>query len=141
MASPARKIVIFSGMQTLPLLILSISLTILDFDGTIFMEDSGHVLVDNLGCGAAYRENLERQMKSGERSFRDISEDMWGSLTIPFEDGFDVMRDNMKIDPGFQEFHKFCLSKDITFNIISSGLKPVLRGVLDTFLGEEEVCD
>ena len=103
------------------------------------MQDSGHVLVDNLGGGAAYREQLEKQMKNGERSFRDISEDMWASLSIPFEDGFEVMRDNMEMDPGFQEFHKFCVANNIIFNVISSGLKPVLRGVLDTFLGPEEV--
>ena len=104
------------------------------------MQDTGHVLVDNLGCGSAYREGLERQMKSGERSFRDISEDMWGSLTIPVEDGFDVMRENMDLDPAFKEFHEFCKANGIPFNVISSGLRPILRKVLDAFLGAQEVC-
>ena len=104
------------------------------------MQDTGHVLVDNLGCGSAYREGLERQMKSGERSFRDISEDMWGSLTIPMEDGFDVMRENMDLDPAFMEFHEFCKENGIAFNVISSGLRPILRKVLDAFLGAQEVC-
>ena len=78
-------------------------------------------------------------MKSGERSFRDISEDMWGSLTIPVEDGFDVMRENMDLDPAFTEFHEFCKENGIAFNVISSGLKPILRKVLDAFLGAQEV--
>lgn len=40
--------------------------------------------------------------------------------------------------PTFQQFHKFCIDNDIHFNVISAGLKPVVRKVLDSFLGEEE---
>ena len=82
---------------------------------------------------------LDEQIKNGERSFKDVSEEMWGSLNVPFDDGFEVMQRTLEIDPDFQGFHKFCLSHDIPFNVISAGLKPVLRRVLDTFLGEEEV--
>ncbi|KAJ5135420.1 uncharacterized protein N7515_004698 [Penicillium bovifimosum] len=116
-----RKIIIFS-----------------DFDGTIFLQDTGHVLVDNLGCGAAYREKLEEQFKSGSRTFRDISEDMWSSLTIPFGDGFDIMEKTLSLDAGFREFHAYCQRNNFPFNIISAGLKPVLQRTLDLFLGAEE---
>lgn len=104
------------------------------------MQDTGHVLVDNLGGGSEFREMLEAQMKSGERSFRDISEDMWASLTIPLEDGFDLMRTQLNMDPKFKEFYDFCKEQGIAFNVISSGLKPILRKVLDTFMGAQEVC-
>ncbi|KAF0315465.1 Pdp3-interacting factor 1 [Colletotrichum sp. SAR11_59] len=109
-----------------------------DFDGTIFMQDTGHILFDNHGCGSKQREVLDEQIKTGERSFRDVSEEMWGSLNVPFDDGFEVMEKTLEIDPAFQEFHKFCISNSIPFNVISAGLKPILRRVLDTFLGEEE---
>ncbi|CAN8106174.1 unnamed protein product [Discula destructiva] len=109
-----------------------------DFDGTIFMQDTGHVLFDRFGCGSKKREILDEQIKTGERSFRDVSEEMWGSLNVPFDDGFDVMEDALDIDPAFHVFHKFCLDNGIPFNVISAGLKPVLRRVLDTFLGEEQ---
>jgi 2-hydroxy-3-keto-5-methylthiopentenyl-1-phosphate phosphatase len=112
----------------------------LDFDGTIFMQDTGHVLFDNLGCGEKRRQILDEQIKTGERSFREVSEEMWGSLQVPFEDGFEVMKDELEIDPGFKEFHQFCIDNGITFNVISAGLKPILRKVLDTFLGQEGVC-
>ncbi|KAI1099235.1 HAD-like protein [Jackrogersella minutella] len=108
-----------------------------DFDGTIFMQDTGHVLFDTHGCGSTRREMLDTQIKTGERSFRDVSEEMWGSLNVPFEDGFEVMEKTLEIDPDFQRFHKFCIDNDIPFNVISAGLKPILRRVLDTFLGEE----
>ncbi|KGO46602.1 hypothetical protein PEX1_098430 [Penicillium expansum] len=116
-----RKIIIFS-----------------DFDGTIFLQDTGHVLVDNLGCGAAYRNKLEEQFKTGERTFREISDDMWGSLSIPFGDGFDIMEKNLELDPGFREFHQYCVREGFPFNVISAGLKPVLQRTLDLFLGEKE---
>ncbi|KAL4912344.1 2,3-diketo-5-methylthio-1-phosphopentane phosphatase [Aspergillus aurantiobrunneus] len=121
MAPTPRKIVCFS-----------------DFDGTIFMQDTGHVLFDNLGCGEERRRMLDQQIKSGERSFRDVSEEMWGSLRVPFEDGFKIMEKELDIDPGFKEFHQFCVANGIDFNVISAGLKPILGKVLTTFLGEEE---
>ncbi|GAB7365663.1 hypothetical protein MBLNU230_g7004t1 [Neophaeotheca triangularis] len=117
----SRKIVIFS-----------------DFDGTIFMQDTGHILFNAHGCGSERREQLERQLKSGERSFKDVSEEMWGSLDIPFDNGFEALQANLEIDRDFQTFHKFCLNNKIPFNVISAGLKPVLRRVLDHFLGEQD---
>lgn len=151
-----RKIIIFSGMlQTYPTFpyaprprsTLNIppknkvaNSPCLDFDGTIFMQDTGHILFDNHGCGAEARNKLDEQIKSGERSFRDVSEEMWGSLHIPFDDGFTVMEKTLEIDPGFREFHQYCVDNGFPFHVISAGLKPVLRRVLDTFLGAQEVC-
>lgn len=109
-----------------------------DFDGTIFMQDTGHVLFDNLGCGTERREILDEQIKTGERSFREVSEEMWGSLHVPFDDGFQIMEKALEIDPDFGGFHEYCINHNIPFNVISAGLKPILRRVLDTFLGEEQ---
>ncbi|TKX20594.1 Pdp3-interacting factor 1-like protein [Elsinoe australis] len=108
-----------------------------DFDGTIFMQDTGHILFNKFGCGSERREILDQQIKSGERSFREVSEEMWGSLNVPFADGFEEMKERLEIDQDFQDFHTFCLNNRIPFNVISAGLKPVLREVLDHFLGEE----
>ncbi|KAF2705890.1 HAD-like protein [Pleomassaria siparia CBS 279.74] len=109
-----------------------------DFDGTIFMQDTGHILFNAFGCGSEHRQLLEDQIHSGERSFRDVSEEMWGSLDVPFDDGFQVMRDALDMDVDFQAFHEFCINNRIPFNVISAGLKPVLRRVLDHFLGEHQ---
>ncbi|TGJ88712.1 hypothetical protein E0Z10_g11 [Xylaria hypoxylon] len=87
---------------------------------------------------AERRSILDEQIKNGERSFREVSEEMWGSLHVPFDDGFKVMEKSLEIDRDFQEFHHYCIGNNIPFNVISAGLKPVLRRVLDAFLGEEE---
>ena len=76
--------------------------------------------------------------QTGEHSFREVSEEMWGSLNAPFEDGFEIMEKSLEIDHDFQVFHKFSIANKIPFNVISAGLKPILRKVLDTVLGEEE---
>lgn len=101
------------------------------------MQDTGHILFNAFGCGSDKREILDEQIKTGERSFRDVSEEMWGSLDVPFENGFAAMKTSLDIDPDFQTFHQFCLNNKIPFNVISAGLKPVLRRVLDHFLGEQ----
>jgi 2-hydroxy-3-keto-5-methylthiopentenyl-1-phosphate phosphatase len=102
------------------------------------MQDTGHILFDAHGCGSERRKALDEQIKSGERSFRDVSEEMWGSLNIPFEDGFEAMEKELEIDPDFEHFHQFCINNNIPFNVISAGLKPILRKVLDSFLGEDQ---
>jgi 2-hydroxy-3-keto-5-methylthiopentenyl-1-phosphate phosphatase len=101
------------------------------------MQDTGQILFDAHGRGSKRREILDEQIKTGERPFREVSEEMWGSLNVPFEDGFVVMDRELEIDPDFEQFHKFCIRHEIPFNVISAGLKPILRKVLDTFLGEE----
>lgn len=78
-------------------------------NSTIFMQDTGHILFDAHGCGTKRREILDEQIKTGERSFKEVSEEMWGSLKVPFDDGFEVMEKTLEIDPDFQEFHKFCI--------------------------------
>ncbi|EWC46616.1 hypothetical protein DRE_04103 [Drechslerella stenobrocha 248] len=109
-----------------------------DFDGTIFLQDTGHVLFDHHGCGVARRHMLDEEIRTGSRSFRAVSEDMWASLNVPFDDGFKVMEEKLEIDPAFNEFHQFCIANEVPFNVISAGLKPILRKVLDVFLGEKQ---
>lgn len=78
-------------------------------------------------------------MKSGARTFRDASEEMWASLHVPFDDGFVLMEKSIEMDPGFKEFHQYCTANGFPFNVISAGLKPILRRVLDMALGEKQV--
>ncbi|KAK7204130.1 2,3-diketo-5-methylthio-1-phosphopentane phosphatase [Myxozyma melibiosi] len=112
-----------------------------DFDGTIFLQDTGHVLFDRHGCGSEHREKLDSQINSGERSFRDVSEEMWGSLDVPFDKSIEAMKEKLEIDPDFADFHDLCIREGVPFNVISAGLKPVLRGVLDEFVPGSDRID
>jgi len=108
-----------------------------DFDGTIFFQDSGHQLFDNFGCGPDRRAVLAKQLEEGDRTFREISDELYSSLNVPFDDGFEVMKTGLDMDPDFKTFHEFCVNNNIPFNVISAGLKPMLRKVLDHFIGED----
>ncbi|KAF2137481.1 uncharacterized protein K452DRAFT_291529 [Aplosporella prunicola CBS 121167] len=143
-----RKIICFSGMlprspprPLIPPRSCKTNALRIDFDGTIFMQDTGHILFNNFGCGSEQRALYEKQIASGERAFRDVSEEMWGSLNVPFDDGFEVMKEALVIDKDFKAFHNFCLNNRIPFNVISAGLRPVLKRVLDHFIGEEAAAN
>jgi 2,3-diketo-5-methylthio-1-phosphopentane phosphatase len=99
------------------------------------LQDTGHLLFDKHGCGPERRAELDNQIHTGERSFRDVSEEMWGSLNVGFDDGFEVMKEKLVFDPDFADFHAFCVKNNIPFNVISAGLKPLLRAVLEHHLG------
>lgn len=103
------------------------------------MQDTGHVLFDNYGCGPEQRVKWDEEIKTGARSFREVSEDMWGSLDVKFSKGMEALKVNLEIDSGFSNFHDYCLRNCIPFNVVSAGLKPVLRGVLNEWLGDESV--
>ncbi|OCB91904.1 hypothetical protein A7U60_g800 [Sanghuangporus baumii] len=44
------------------------------------------------------------------------------------------------LDPGFNDFYKFCKGNDIPVVIVSSGMEPNIRAVLSKFIGEEEAA-
>lgn len=99
------------------------------------MQDTGHSLFDNFGCGPDRRAILAKQRESSER---EVSDGLYASPSVPFEDGFAIMKTALDIDLDFQSFHAFCIDNNIPFNVVSAGLQLVLRRVLDHFLGEEK---
>ena len=110
-----------------------------DFDGTMFLQDTGHVLFDTYGCGPERRKQLSGSIRSGRAPFREAQDKMWGSLNVPFEAGFELMRTGLRADPGLLPFYDFCTQNAIPFNVMSSGMEPILRRVLELYMGKEEV--
>ena len=51
------------------------------------MQDSGYQLFTNFGCGPEQLKVLAEELESGSRSFKDVSNDMYDSLDVPFEVG------------------------------------------------------
>lgn len=110
-----------------------------DFDGTIIIQDTGKILFDRYGYSPEKQEKLEEALHSGQRTFRDVSEELWGSLKLPLNEGIDIVLQELEIDPGFHNFYNFCLNFNIPFWIVSSGLYPLLKAALSKFLGVEVV--
>nr|XP_018261679.1 uncharacterized protein I303_06120 [Kwoniella dejecticola CBS 10117]OBR83837.1 hypothetical protein I303_06120 [Kwoniella dejecticola CBS 10117] len=111
-----------------------------DWDGTITDRDSNDYLVDNLGFGFEKRRELNLECLSGRMTFRDSFAEMLDSVNQKhaFEECKNELKKNIKLDPGFVNFYTWCRSKKIPFVIVSSGMAPNIKGVLETLLPNQE---
>ncbi|CAK5268906.1 unnamed protein product [Mycena citricolor] len=111
-----------------------------DWDGTITLQDSNDYMTDNLGFGKDRRRQGNLDVLAGKQTFRDGFREMLQSIVAngwDFDACKDVLRKNIKLDPGFKEFYAWCEAADIPFVIVSSGMAPSIRAVLSNLLGDE----
>lgn len=101
------------------------------------MQDTGHVLFDNHGCGPDRRKELDGSI-GNTRSFKSASEEMWGSLNVTLAEGIESLKKNLVIDKDFKPFFQFTQEYNIPFTVISAGLKPLLSAALEEFLGHRD---
>ncbi|KAF5128491.1 putative phosphatase [Metarhizium anisopliae] len=106
-----------------------------DFDGTITTDDCNDYLVDNLGFGPERRQQLYKEVMANRMSFRDSFLEMFDSITTPYNECLDLLRQNIKLDPGFKGFYDWARENHIPIVILSSGTVPMIRTLLDSLLG------
>lgn len=106
-----------------------------DFDGTITTADSNDYMIDNLGCGAAQREADNGEVLAGRAHFRDMFYDMLDSVQTPFDECLRLLLANIKLDPGFKDFYNWAQAHNVPIVILSGGMEPVIRALLDKMLG------
>jgi len=109
-----------------------------DWDGTITDKDSNDFMTDNLGFGPVKRKAENLKVLTGESTFRDTFRGMLQSVQVPFEECKQILRDNIKLDPGFKEFYRWCKENGVPVIIVSSGMEPIIRAVLTNLISEEE---
>lgn len=109
-----------------------------DWDGTITDKDSNDFMTDNLGYGIEKRKAENQRVLSGESTFRDSFRGMLDSVQVPFEECKEILRKNIKLDPGFHEFYKWCKANGVPVIIVSSGMAPIIRAVLTNLMTPEE---
>ena len=77
---------------------------------------------------------------NGTRTFRDAFREMLQSVVAnghSFEECKEVLRRDIKLDPGFKVFYDWCKANDVPLIIVSSGMAPLIRAVLSNLVGEE----
>lgn len=47
----------------------------------------------------------------------------------------------IKLDPGFLPFYEWCRTQSIPVIVVSSGMEPIIRGILAELIGEQEAAD
>ncbi|KAG8855325.1 hypothetical protein FRB96_007123 [Tulasnella sp. 330] len=106
-----------------------------DWDGTITTLDSNDY---NLGFGLQKRRAMNLEVLSGRMTFRDAFREMLESINTPFPECVEILKKNMTIDPGFKAFYAWCKENNVPFVIISSGMEPLIRAVLNNLIGETD---
>lgn len=106
-----------------------------DFDGTITTADSNDFMTDNLGFGKEKREAGNREVLAGRAHFRDMFYGMMDSIQTPFDECLRLLLANIKLDPGFKEFYNWSQEHNVPIVILSGGMEPVIRALLDELLG------
>ena len=84
------------------------------------------------------REYLDESISTGEKTFRGASWEMWGSLHVTLDGGSQDLEEPSGHGRRFKDFFNYTTQHKIPFNVISAGLKPLLRHVLDETMGEEQ---
>ncbi|KAI5480444.1 protein of pyridoxal phosphate phosphatase-related family [Pseudohyphozyma bogoriensis] len=114
-----------------------------DFDGTITTEDSNDAATDNLGFGLEKRRALNVEILNGSTTFRDGFREMIDSVAAKktFEETKEYLKNKIKLDPGFKEFYHWCKANDIPVVIVSSGMVPIIRAIMENLVGPEDAAD
>ena len=108
-----------------------------DFDGTITTADSNDFLTDNHGFGVERRRQQNIDVLEGKMHFRDSFRDMMDSIKVPFDQCIEILKKNIKLDPGFREFYDWARQNNIPIVILSGGMEPIIRALLDTYFGSD----
>lgn len=106
-----------------------------DFDGTVTTADSNDYMTDNLGFGVERRRTLNEEVLFGRMHFADSFVEMLDSVTTPFNECIDILLKEIELDPGFKEFYDWAQENNVPIVILSGGMQPIIRALLDKLLG------
>src|SRR6266542_5208746 len=105
-----------------------------DFDGTITETDTLVFLATRLGGGARMVEAIGRLIGEGELTLRDGIAAEMRSIRKPFAEAEKLLRQQVRIDPGFMPFARWCEAKQIPMTVLSAGF----HQLIDLFIKREE---
>ena len=94
-----------------------------DFDGTITEQDTLVFLAERLGGGPQMVQTMGRLIGEGKLSLRDGIAGEMRSIRAPFAEARALLLEQVKIDPGFPAFARWCAQHRIPLTVLSAGLK------------------
>ncbi|RMZ92487.1 hypothetical protein DV736_g281, partial [Chaetothyriales sp. CBS 134916] len=112
-----------------------------DFDGTITLQDTNDYITDNYGFGREKRTSYNPHIISGKISFRDGFQDMINSWNMPFTQALEILKANIKLDPGFKAFMRWARANNVPVVVLSSGMAPVIKTLLSQLVGHDLIQD
>jgi 2,3-diketo-5-methylthio-1-phosphopentane phosphatase len=108
-----------------------------DWDGTVTLEDSNDYITEHLGFGDKRRKEINDEILVGAKSFRDGFREMLESIDAPFEDCVELLKKEIKLDPGFKDFYVWAKENNVPIVILSGGMRPIIESLLSKLVGEQ----
>ena len=108
-----------------------------DFDGTITETDTLVFLATRLGGGARMVEAIGRLIGEGELSLRDGIAAEMRSIRKPFAEAERLLREEVRIDAGFEPLARWLREKQIPLTVLSAGF----HQIIDLFISRDEFPD
>lgn len=108
-----------------------------DFDGTITSSDSNDYLTDNYGMGRETRMGLNKQVLTNTLTFRSAFKQMLDSISTPFDKCTEALLQKIELDSGFKKFYDWAKENNIPIVILSGGMTPLIRALLNKLMGED----
>lgn len=59
------------------------------------------------------------------------------SVKLPYNQCIDYILKHIKLDPGFNDFFKWSLENKIPVVVLSSGMEPIIRALLEKLVGPD----
>lgn len=97
-----------------------------DFDGTITEQDTLVFLAERLGGGPQLVQTMGRLIGEGKLSLRDGIAGEMRSIRAPFAVARALLLEQVKIDPGFPPFARWCAQHRIPLTVLSAGFQEIV---------------
>jgi 2-hydroxy-3-keto-5-methylthiopentenyl-1-phosphate phosphatase len=102
-----------------------------DFDGTITVRDTLHVIVERYGTPGVW-ERIEPRLRAGEITLEDAMEEEFAGVSATFEEVRALVLRDAPVRVGFAELVAWAAAEDHALVVVSAGF----RSVIDAVLGE-----
>jgi 2,3-diketo-5-methylthio-1-phosphopentane phosphatase len=105
-----------------------------DFDGTITERDTLVFLAQHLGGGLQMCQAIGRLLREGKLTLREGIAGEMRSIRAPFSAAVELLREQVRLDPAFAPFARWCAARGIPLTILSGGFQQII----DLFISPEE---
>lgn len=105
-----------------------------DFDGTITDQDTLVFLASTLGGGTEMVQAIGRLIRENSLSLRDGIAAEMRSIRLPFSEAEALLREKVRIDPGFAPLAHWCQNHGIPLTVLSAGF----HQIIDLFIKPDE---
>lgn len=97
-------------------------------------------MTDNHGFGVEKRKQGNKDTLDGTLTFRDSFQQMLDSWTTSMPETISILKKNIKVDPHFSAFMDWASANSVPVIVLSSGMVPVIRAMLDELLEAKDIA-